>query len=663
MQSYDPDTIYAQYRRADEKPFDRWFRVKSTKVKAIATAARTSRRKTFLAALNASEHQIDTLSDFELAREVWQCQPEIRRALVECDENSGALIQALACVRELSKRLLGMRHHDVQMLGALSLLMGRVAEMQTGEGKSLTAVPAAAIAAISGFPVHVITVNGYLAERDAAEFSPVFNALGLEVGLITEEMDPSERSVQYRKQVVYCTNKDVAFDYLKDQIAFEHFNRRSRHLLAAVCNPQQASRKTVLAGLFFALIDEADSVLLDEAGTPLVIARDVDSSQQLAVYSTAIELAKALEEGLHYRLDRDHKLVVWLPAGEFRIVEMAGSLGGIWSGPFRMRELLGRALTALFFYQSGHDYVVYEDKVQIIDAYTGRRMPDRSWEAGLHQLIEVKEGVELTTQRETLAKTTFQRFFRRYWRISGMSGTISEVAEEVDATYGMGAEPIPTNKPQKRVELAPQVFKNDRQKLAYLLSSVLSLAEQGRPVLIGTRSVAESDIIADILAGANIEHRVLNAVQDREEAEIVAQAGQLNRVTVATNMAGRGTDIKLSAESRSLGGLHVIATGIHDSRRIDRQLCGRCARQGDPGSYQLLCSFEDPLVRRFLSPTLLLFGEKIAGIEIAVANHAAYPLIRLAQRRAERANFLTRKDLMNTEDQMAKSLGFTGLIE
>jgi len=662
VKTYDSNAIYAQYLWPDEKPLDRWFRIKKYNVLS-RLSHRASQSQVFFEALGQQEGELARVSEYALAKELWQSQRQLRAAILNNREGDPSLIRALAIVRELCSQMLGMRLHDVQMQGAMAMLMGRIAEMQTGEGKSLTAVPVAVIAAVAGFPIHIITVNEYLAERDTEEFAPVYNALGLECGLIRGDMSPQARSVEYRKAIVYCTNKDIAFDYLKDKIAFEHFNQRGRHLLAAVDDPEIATKKSVLAGLHFALIDEADSILADDAGTPLIISRAIEMAQQEDVYRCALSHARHLEEGTHFKLDRHHKLIVWSPRGESAVADIASELGGLWSGPLRARELLGKALSALYLYESGKEYAVHEDKVQIIDEYTGRRMPDRSWEGGLHQLIELKEGVDVTPPKETLAKTTYQKFFRRYWRIAGMSGTISEIADELNATYGVGARVIPTDKPLQRMELPPVVFASEQEKNHYLLIRIKEIHGSGQPILIGTRSIVESEQLSALLDEHSIVHRVLNAVQDKEEADIVAVAGQLGRVTVATNMAGRGTDIKLTEQTMSLGGLYVIATGIHDSRRIDRQLCGRCARQGDPGSYQLLCSFEDDIPQRFLSGLVQAIGRRTAAQSSSLGQRAAFALIRFSQSRAEKSNYLLRKDLMNTDDRLSRSLSFTGLLE
>ena len=662
MKTFDEQSLFLEYRWDKESPLDRWFRVKKDRALAFLTFT-DNERELWIAQVAALEADLQGLADFDLAKRVWQSQRALRMALEEKNLNCPDLIQAIAVIRELSLRILGMRHHDVQLLGAAAMLMGRIAEMQTGEGKSLTALPTAVIAAIAGYPVHIITVNEYLAERDAKEFTVFFNALGLEVGLIQEDQSPEERRIEYRKSVVYLTNKDVAFDYLKDKIKFPYFEQRGRHLLSVVDNQSIAENSPVLAGLHFALIDEVDSVLTDEAGTPLIISRNCDGGNEELIYRQAMEFAVTLEQEVHFTIDHNHKLISWLPGGMTKLAEISSDLGGVWRGAFRARELMAKALSALYLYHPGKQYAVHEDKIQIIDEYTGRRMPDRSWEGGLHQFIEIKEGVELTPPRETLAKTTYQRFFRRYWRVAGMSGTVSEIADELNATYGLVTEVIPTHHPSKREQLSPHIFANNQQKNQYLLDSLVGKYKLGQPVLVGTRSIADSQALSRLLNEKGIEHKVLNAVQDLEEAEIVSQAGQLSQITVATNMAGRGTDIKLSAAVKQLGGLHVICSEPHDSRRIDRQLFGRCARQGDPGSYQLLCSFEDEIPCRFLSSTLIKLGQRLARINQPWSKRLVLALIWYAQARAEKRNYLMRYDLAQMDERINKSLGFTGIIE
>jgi len=652
MKSYKSNTLYPLYALPKEAWLDRWARVNKYRVEGWFRFDYQGDQ--FLNQARALEVAKKKLSNSELVKVIWLHQRELRLALQENSESDPYLIDALASLRELSLRILGMRHHDVQLLGARAILMGRIAEMQTGEGKSLTAVPVAVIAAVAGFPIHIITVNEYLASRDAHEFSKLYSVMGLTVGVINDEMSREERVREYRKQIVYCTNKSIAFDYIKDRIEFDFFDQKSQHNLYSLTKPEQS--KPLLRGLSFALIDEADSVLIDEARTPLIISKNVEWSDERQIYLTAYDFAVELLENKHFKVDRDHKSILWLSEGESELIEMARSLGGLWSGPIRCRELLSKALSAIHLYQNGKEYTVFEEKVQIIDEFTGRRMPDRTWEGGIHQFIELKENVELTPPRETIAQSTLYRFFEKYWRVSGMSGTINEVSNEVYSSFGVKTEVIPPHKISKRKELPMLIHKGREAKDHALVQLIKAVHLTGQPILIGTRSVSYSIEISGKLESAGITHQVLSALNDKEEADIISKAGYWNAVTVATNMAGRGTDIKLCKKARKAGGLHVIGTEIHESGRVDRQLFGRCARQGDPGSSHLICSFEDEIPQRFLSKALNMLGRKLCG----VSPMCALWLIKYAQSRAEKSNYFIRKELLRMDETLSTSLSFAG---
>jgi len=652
MKLYKANTLYPIYALPKEAWLDRWARLQKYRVEGWFRFDR--QRNQFLSQVSSLEVSKKKHSNAELVKGVWLHQRELRLALQNNSESDPYLIDALASLRELSLRILGMRHHDVQLLGARAILMGRIAEMQTGEGKSLTAVPVAVIAAVAGFPIHIITVNEYLASRDADEFSKLFGVMGLSVGVINDEVSREERVREYRKPIVYCTNKSIAFDYIKDRIEFNFFDQRSQHNLYRLTKTEQS--KSLLQGLSFTLIDEADSVLIDEARTPLIISKNVEWSDERQTYLTAYDFAVELHENKHFKVDRDHKSIFWLSEGESELIEMARSLGGLWSGPIRCRELLSKALSAIYLYQNGKEYTVFEEKVQIIDEFTGRRMPDRTWEGGIHQFIELKENVELTPPRETIAQSTLYRFFEKYWRVSGMSGTINEVSNEVYSSFGVKTEVIPPHEISKRKELPMLIHKNREAKDHALVQLIKTVHLTGQPLLIGTRSVSYSIEISEKLESAGITHQVLSALNDKEEADVISRAGHWNAVTVATNMAGRGTDIKLCEKARKAGGLHVIATEIHESGRVDRQLFGRSARQGDPGSSQLICSFEDEIPQRFLSKALNMLGRKLCG----VSPMCALLLIKYAQRRAEKYNYFIRKELLRMDETLSTSLSFAG---
>ena len=579
------------------------------------------------------------------------CAAELRPLLRRAGLRDIALAaQCFALVREAATRAIGQRHFDVQLTGGWAMLNGRVAEMQTGEGKTLTATLPAAAAALAGRAVHVITANDYLAARDAHDMQPVYRRLGLSVGCVQQGMDPEARRAAYRCDVTYCSNKEIAFDYLRDRITLGGRPRPIAMRVNALVGSQDAAR-LLLRGLQFAIVDEADSVLIDEARTPLILSAHAKQGQEEKLHAQALELAQRLGEG-DFTV-RDGGVEISRP-GLGRLEELCRSLGGLWQGPRRREQLVRQALTALHLFRRDRHYLVRDGKVVIIDENTGRLMPDRSWEQGLHQLIELKEGCEVTGRRETLARISYQRFFRRYLELCGMTGTAREVAAELWAVYRVRVACIPTNRPMRRTRLADRICGRSELKWHTVVQRVRELVGAGRPVLVGTRSVAASEELARRLDAERIAYRLLNARQDREEAEIVARAGEPGCVTVATNMAGRGTDIKLAAGIAELGGLHVIATELNDSARIDRQLFGRCARQGDAGSCEAILAIEEDLVASYLP---VASGLRCLGRVPGPLGRAVFAL---AQWRAERIHSRARRDLLDMDDYLGDMLAFAG---
>jgi preprotein translocase subunit SecA len=559
--------------------------------------------------------------------------------------------EAFALVRAAAESSIGMRHFDVQLVGGWALLQGMVAEMETGEGKTLTATLAAATAALAGHAVHVITVNDYLASRDAESLRPVYEALGLTVGCVVHGMDPQARRAAYRCDVTYCSNKEIAFDYLRDRMVLGGKPRPLAQRIEALAGGDGAQR-LLLRGLQFAIVDEADSVLIDEARTPLILSASIDASKEEVVYREALRLAKQLTEKDYIKEEAHIELT---PAGVERLRSLAQSLGGIWGGPRRSARFVCQGLKALQLYQRDKHYLVRDGKVQIIDENTGRLMPDRSWEQGLHQLIEIKEEVEVTGRRETLARISYQRFFRRYLRLAGMTGTASEVAGELWAVYRLRVAKIPTNRPVQRRRLPDQVFGHSDDKWRAVIATIEQRHMTGQPVLVGTRTVAASEHLAKLLEASGLPFRLLNARQDADEAEIVARAGERGCITVATNMAGRGTDIKLAPAVVAFGGLHVICTERHDSGRIDRQLFGRCGRQGDPGTCEAILAANDDLVTDYASA----LAAGLAKLE-RVPERTGKLLYWFAQRRAEAAHSRTRRALLSMDDSLSDQLAFSG---
>jgi preprotein translocase subunit SecA len=588
---------------------------------------------------------------------------DMRIALLRNGFTPQLAARAFALVRAAAQRTVGLSHFPVQLMGGHVMLEGMLAEMGTGEGKTLTATLPAATVALAGMPVHVVTVNEYLAKRDAEWMTPVYAALGLSVGIVQPEQPPAERREAYAADICYCTNKDLGFDYLRDTLTLASVRGRGRLLLEKLLERGDRLDRLLLRGLYFAIIDETDSVLIDEARTPLIIAGTQDSAAEEALYRAALQITETLEAEVDFRLDRSERAARLTDAGRERLRELAQSLPPAWRSSRGREELAEQGLSALYLFDLDKHYLIRDGKIQIIDEYTGRVMADRSWERGLQQLIEVKEGCEVTARRSTLARITYQRLFRRYLRLSGMTGTAEEVAPELDAVFGLRSVTIPPNRPVQRVDRGVRLFHSRKEKWQAVARSVIEERAAGRPVLVGTHSVAASEELSAVLAGQGVEHVVLNARQDSEEAGIVACAGIAGRVTVATNMAGRGTDIHLEPEVVASGGLHVILTEFHESRRIDRQLFGRCGRQGDAGSHEAIVSLEDEIFLRHASANTALIAARYAGGSDALPAWTANYLRVLAQQSAERANSHMRKATMELDRKLDTALGFAGRTE
>jgi preprotein translocase subunit SecA len=620
---------------------------------------RTAMRTEVVGAVNELGPALVGLGDDQLREEAARVQAQLRRE----GFSNELVFRSFALVREVSQRTIGQRHYDVQILGGWVLLNGCVAEMATGEGKTLTATLAAATAALAGVPVHLITVNDYLTARDAEEMGPIYRMLGLTVGVITHEQDPPARRAAYACDVTYCTNKELAFDYLRDRLAVGRQPNRIQLQLEKLYGDATRLRNLVLRGLCFGIVDEADSILVDEARVPLIISGSGGQVLEKPIYETALVLARALTRGLDFEIDPRERSIRLTPAGQALLAVRAKDLAGFWSGPRRREELVRQALTALHLFHRDAHYLVRDEKVQIIDEYTGRIMGDRSWEQGLHQMIELKEECPLTPMNTSLARITYQRFFRRYLWLAGMTGTAQEVATELWQVYRLATVTIPTNRPSQRKGLGESLFATEDEKWNAVVERISELYARERPVLVGTKSVSASEHLSEKLTTAGIPHVILNARQDKEEADIVSKAGQPGRVTVATNMAGRGTDIKLLPEVAKAGGLHVLATERHEAGRIDRQLYGRSGRQGDPGSFETLVSLEDDLM--VTSRRLLWRWVADACVRQGTPLHgrlAAF-LTRQAQLSAEALHVRIRKDLLQHEDQLETSLAFSGRLE
>jgi preprotein translocase subunit SecA len=628
---------------------------------AVAGRIRSQRRpwRRFPALVANHAEGLEELSDEALRGAADELRPRLRQQGFE----DGVVARAFALVREAATRTLGQRHFDVQLAGGWVLLHGIVAEMETGEGKTLAATLPASTAALAGMPVHVVTVNDYLASRDAETMGPLYRMLGLTVGTVVTEMDPAARRAAYACDVTYCTNKQLVFDYLWDRISLGGRPGRTRLKIERLGGHTRRTDELLHRGLHFAIVDEADSVLVDEARTPLIISERSDDTLEQELYRTAVELAGELERDRDFAIDDRENHLDLLEPGRSRLAELAEPLGGIWVGRLRREALVGQALVALHCYHRDHQYLVQEEKIAIIDEYTGRLMPDRSWEHGLHQMMEVKEGLPVTGRQDPRARISYQRFFRRYLRLAGMTGTAREVAGELSSVYRLPVVTIPTNRPVQRCFVGERVLPTAEEKWRAVVERIEEVYDAGRPVLVGTRSVAASDHLSQLLEEAVLPHRVLNARQDREEADIIAKAGEPGQITIATNMAGRGTDIQLAPEVVERGGLHVIATELHEARRIDRQLFGRCGRQGDPGSFESIASLEDELFETHADPLSRWIAGAGARDESRIGRSALEFSLRRCQRAAERLHSRARKSLLERDTRLDSLLAFSGRPE
>ena len=598
---------------------------------------------------------LDDLDEAGLAR---QCEA-LRYKLLRDGLTPARVFSTFALVREYAHRTLQMRHYDVQLFGAWIIVGGHLAEMATGEGKSLTATLAAATAALAGIPVHVITTNEYLARRDAAEMRPLYEAMGLSVTAVVESMGTGQKRLAYQADIVYCTNKQVAFDYLRDRLV----SRSESGRLSLKFGQANEQQQLVLRGLCFAIIDEADSVLIDEARTPLILSREHEDDNLQAIYRQALDVARDMEAERDFILyPREHRIEL-TAAGTGLLAARARSLGGIWSGERHARFLVHQALCALHLYEKDAHYLVRNGKIEIIDRNTGRTMADRSWQHGLHQMIECKEDCPLSGQRETLASISYQRFFRRYLRVGGMSGTLEQVAGELRSIYRQRVIAVPPHRPAQRRDLGFHLYRRAADKWLAALERVVAVHATGQPVLVGTCSVADSELLGAFLDRRGLTHRLLNARQDQEEARIIAEAGQQGQITIATNMAGRGTDIKLGPGVAELGGLHVINTECHEEYRVDRQLVGRCARQGDPGSFETLVCLNDTLIQGVYPPRVRrLLGNYLREDRVP-PQWLGRRLAALAQWLVARRYRAARREVMHMDEKLGKLLAYTGRQE
>ncbi len=579
--------------------------------------------------INSLEPQIEKLTDDQLKAKT----PYFKEMIDNGASLDELLPEAFAVVRETSRRVLGMRHFDVQLIGGVVLHQGKIAEMKTGEGKTLVATLPVYLNALLGRGVHVVTVNDYLAKRDSEWMGKIYNFLGLDVGVIVHGLDDEERKRAYNADVTYGTNNEFGFDYLRD-------------------NMKYSLEDMVQRDFYYAIVDEVDSILIDEARTPLIISGPSDESTEL--YYRVNQIIPFLKEE-HYKIDEKARAVTLTEEGVAQCERLLGVENLYDPANTELLHHVQQALKAHKLFKKDVDYIVKDGQVIIVDEFTGRIMPGRRYSDGLHQALEAKEGVKIESENQTLASITFQNFFRMYEKLAGMTGTADTEAAEFKKIYDLDVVVIPTHKPMIRVDHPDVVFRTVEEKFRAAAKEIQELHRQGRPVLVGTTSVENSEKLSDMLKKMGVPHEVLNAKHHEREAEIVAHAGEKGRVTIATNMAGRGTDIVLGDGVRELGGLHILGTERHESRRIDNQLRGRSGRQGDPGSSRFYLSLEDDLLRIFGS-------DKIAGLMDKMGMKEGEPIehpmlskaIENAQRKVEAHNFEIRKHLLEYDDVMNK---------
>ena len=570
--------------------------------------------------------------------------------------------RAFSLIREVAGVVLGIRHYDVQLFGGFVMLHNKVAEMDTGEGKTLTATLTAATAALAGVPVHVISVNEYLTARDAEEMGPVYTALGLTVGCVTQELEHQDRRTAYLADITYTTNSDVCFDYLRDKLALGERDHPTRIYADYLLGKGGRGDDLILRGLHFAIVDEADSVFVDEARTPLVISGGEGNQEQVAFYEEALALAARLKIDDDFTINMAKRQIKFTEKGKAFVKELTADKGVAWLGTLRREEVVTRALTAVHLFHLDEHYVLVDGTVQIVDEFTGRIMPDRAWEQGLHQLIEVKEGCEMSEQRQTLSRISYQRFFKKYQMLAGMTGTAREIRRELWTTYGLTTVKIPPNRRNRRQGMVDCLVMNESERFAEIARHVKEVHVENRPVLVGTRSIVASEKVGEALQRIGLDYQILNAKQNDEEARIVACAGQPGCITIATNMAGRGTDIKLDPAVEKMGGLHVILSERHEAARIDRQLIGRCGRQGDQGSFQTIVALDDVLLA-----SCPIFTKKIIALcyrlSPALGQFMGLYIYNWAQRKQESHHARIRRELMKQDAQQGDLLSFSGKVE
>jgi preprotein translocase subunit SecA len=599
-----------------------------TKVFGSKNERELKRLQPLVAQINALEPEIQAMSDENLKAQTFKFKERIERQ----EPLDNILAEAFATVREASKRTLHMRHFDVQLIGGMVLHQGKIAEMKTGEGKTLAATLPAYLNALTGKGVHIVTVNDYLAKRDTEWMGNIYRFLGLSVGTILHGLDDTERQAAYGADITYGTNNEFGFDYLRDNMKFY-------------------KESLVQRELNFSIVDEVDSILVDEARTPLIISGPAEKSTDL--YYQVNSLIPRLRGEAHYTIDEKARNAVLTEEGVAKAEQLLQVDNLFDPEHIELLHHINQALKAHTLFKRDVDYIVKNGEVIIVDEFTGRLMPGRRYSEGLHQALEAKEGVKIENENQTLATITFQNYFRMYAKLSGMTGTADTEAAEFKKIYNLDVVVIPTNMPMIRKDFSDVIYKTRREKFEAALGAIEELHQKGQPVLVGTISIDVSEDLSKKLKKRGIKHSVLNAKNHEKEAEIITMAGQKGSVTISTNMAGRGTDIVLGEGVTDLGGLHILGTERHESRRIDNQLRGRSGRQGDPGSSRFYLALEDDLLRIF-------GGERITGIMEKLGMQDGEPIehnmisraIENAQSRVEGHNFEIRKTLLEYDDVM-----------
>ena len=578
--------------------------------------------------INALEESYQSLSDDELKAEFNKLKESVLNEEKTLDD---VLVESFAITREASKRVLNMRHFDVQLIGGMVLHEGRIAEMKTGEGKTLVATLAIVLNAMTGKGVHLVTVNDYLASRDATEMGVLYNFLGFSVGTILEdENDPEAKKAAYNADITYGTNNEFGFDYLRDNMSYTHEHMAQR-------------------GHNFVIVDEVDSILIDEARTPLIISGPTNKNMQ--DYIRANDIALKLEKDTDFTVDEKDKVILITEVGITKAEELFGVENLYSAENASLPHALDQALKANYLFEKDVDYVVNDGEVVIVDEFTGRLSEGRRFSEGLHQALEAKEKVEIKEETQTLADITFQNYFRMYDKLAGMTGTAETEATEFAQIYSLDVVSIPTNIPVTRKDLNDLIYKTENEKFGAAIDTIKKLAKTGQPVLIGTASIEKSEVLHEILKKEKIAHTVLNAKNHEQEGEIIKSAGAKGAVTIATNMAGRGVDIKVNDEVKALGGLYIIGTERHENRRIDNQLRGRSGRQGDPGTTQFYLSLEDNLLRIFGSDKIKSIMERL-GVEDGeyIESKMVTRAVEKAQKKVENMHYEGRKQIVEYDD-------------